>query len=121
MLDVPLSVLDVTLLFSCVNGDYEVLCDSDCELVEPQTLSLSRKREAFLAGNQEDMNFSWNTGESSVGIQKKEGLRHPHHTRARSRRLRVCRRKWRCRTRNLTLVKKNMRVSIGARHATERC
>ena len=55
--DVPLSVPDVTVPFCPVHGDCQVLCDSDCEVVEPQTLSLSRKREAFLVENQEHMNF----------------------------------------------------------------
>ena len=65
VLAVPLSVPDVTVLFSPVNVDCEVLFDSDCEVVEPQTLSLSRKRESFLAGNQEDMNSD------TIGIEKK--------------------------------------------------
>ena len=38
-------------------GDCEVLFSSDCEVVEPHTLSLSRKWEAFSAGSQEDMNL----------------------------------------------------------------
>ena len=47
---VPLSVLVVTVLFSNVT----VVCDvvisgSDCAFVEPQTPSLSRKREASVA------------------------------------------------------------------------
>ena len=53
---VPLSVPDVTVLFSPVNGDREFLSDSDCEIVA-QTLSLSRRREAFFAGSQEDIIF----------------------------------------------------------------
>ena len=53
---VPLSVPDVTVLFSPVNGDREFLFDSDCEIVA-QTLSLSKRCEAFFAGSQEDMNF----------------------------------------------------------------
>ena len=35
--------------FSAVNVDCENLFDS-CEIVEPQTLSLSRKRKAFFCG-----------------------------------------------------------------------
>ena len=53
---VSLSVPDVTVLFSPVNGDREFLFDSDCEIVA-QTLSLSKRCEAFFAGSQEDMNF----------------------------------------------------------------
>ena len=39
-----------------MNVDGEVLPDSDREVVEPQTLCLSRKREAFFAQSLEDMN-----------------------------------------------------------------
>ena len=53
----PLSVPAVTVLFSPVNGDREFLFDSDCEIVARQTLSLSKRCEAFFAGSQEDMNF----------------------------------------------------------------
>ena len=45
---VPLSEPDVTFPFSNVNVDCGVVpSDSERESVEPQTLSLSRKREAF--------------------------------------------------------------------------
>ena len=58
VLDVLLSVPAVTVPPSGANGDCEVVFRSDREVVEPQTLSLSRKREAFFfAGSQEDMNF----------------------------------------------------------------
>ena len=45
--DVPLSVLDATVPFLFCEGDCAVLYDSDCHFVEPRTLSLSGKREAF--------------------------------------------------------------------------
>ena len=57
MCDVLLSVPIVTVPPICVPGDCEVLFSSDCEVVEPHTLSLSRKREAFSAVSQEDMNL----------------------------------------------------------------
>ena len=40
-----------------MSGDCEVLHDSDCEFVEPQTFSLSRKRGAIVVESQEDMSF----------------------------------------------------------------
>ena len=47
--DVPLCRLHVTVLFSSVNGDCEILYDSDCEVVELQTRFLSIKtRSVFL-------------------------------------------------------------------------
>ena len=49
VLSVPLVVLAVIVPFSDVNMNVVcnvVFTDSDCELVEPQTISLSRKREA---------------------------------------------------------------------------
>ena len=46
--DLPPSVPDVTVPISSVNGIVNFLHDSDCEFVELQTLSLSRKRDAFL-------------------------------------------------------------------------
>ena len=47
----------VPVPFSAVNVDCEILIDS-CEIVEPQTLSLSRKRKAFFfAGSQEVVHF----------------------------------------------------------------
>ena len=44
---VHLSEPFVPVPFSAVNVDCEILFDSDCEIVEPQTVSLSRKRHAF--------------------------------------------------------------------------
>ena len=44
---VPLSEPDVTVPFCPVHGDCEVLCDSDCEIVEQQTLSLRKTRSVF--------------------------------------------------------------------------
>ena len=54
---VGVCVPDVTVLFSWVNGDCEVVYTSDCEFVEPPTLSLSRKREAFFVEGQEDVSI----------------------------------------------------------------
>ena len=55
---VPLSEPDVTFPFSNVNVDCGVVpSDSERESVEPQTLSLSRKREAFFVQSREDLNF----------------------------------------------------------------
>ena len=34
-----------------------LLSNSDCEIVEPQSFSFSRKRQAFCVENQEDMNY----------------------------------------------------------------
>ena len=40
----------------CLMGE-ALLSDSDCEIVEPQSLSFSRKRPVFCVENQEDMNY----------------------------------------------------------------
>ena len=44
---VPLSEPDLTVPFCPVHGDCEVLCDSDCEIVEQQTRSLRKTRSVF--------------------------------------------------------------------------
>ena len=55
---VPLSEPDVAFPFSNVNVDCGVVpSDSECEFVEPQTLSLSRKREASFVQSRKDINF----------------------------------------------------------------
>ena len=54
----PLSVPAVTVLFLNVHVACEaVFSDSDCEFVEPRTLSLTRKRKACCVESQENMNF----------------------------------------------------------------
>ena len=58
VLAVPLSVRGVTVPFSPVHGDREVLFDSDCENVRSHTLSLQ------------------NTDENTVSIQKKNYATH---------------------------------------------
>ena len=46
------SVLDVIILFSSMNGDCEVLYDSDCEFVEPHFfLSQKNAKGVFFAAN----------------------------------------------------------------------
>ena len=42
--------------FSSVLVSEALVMDSDYVIVEPQPLSLSRKRQAFCVGSQEDMN-----------------------------------------------------------------
>ena len=69
------SVPAVTVPFSDVN--VRVVCqvvfsDSECELVESQTRSLSRKREAFFCGKSRRHAFRWNTREGTFGIQEKD-------------------------------------------------
>ena len=54
-----------------VSGEV-VLPDSDCELVESQTVSLYRKREAPFVESQEDMIFRRSTGANTSSIQEKD-------------------------------------------------
>ena len=57
-------VLGIPLVFRCVCACCASVCacevvlsDSDCEFVEPQAFSLSRKREACFVESQETVNF----------------------------------------------------------------
>ena len=64
----PPVVPDVTVPFSDVSVVYDVVVsDSDCEIVEPQTLSLSRKREATVVLECEtEMNIARTASQSSA-------------------------------------------------------
>ena len=67
-------MLDVNVLLSSVNWGCEVLHNSDCECVEPQPLSPSRKPDALFVESQEDMNFDGAPVKSTASFQKKDNM-----------------------------------------------
>ena len=75
----------------------DLLSDSDWEIVEPQSFSFSRKRQAVCVENQEDMNYD---GTPVKHRQHPEGrFCRQRRSRACSRQLRPCscKRSWRVR------------------------
>ena len=116
--DVPLAVPDATVLFLFCEGDCAVLYDSDCHFVEPRTLALSGKREAFFSGNQEHTNFDGTLAKAPSASRRRIVSPTPQQSPQPS--LGYAAAKWRWRTRNLALVQKKLRVTIGGRPATER-
>ena len=87
----PDVLLSGTVPLSCLNRDYEVLYSSDCEVVESQT-SLQKTCRVFAVKSRGYL--WWKTGESTVGS-------HAHVTAEAAA------------VRNLALVEKNMKASIG--------
>ena len=51
VIDVPVSPSSLVVMSETL------VSDSDCEIVEPQSFSLSRRRQAVCVENQEDMNY----------------------------------------------------------------
>ena len=116
MTSVPVSSCSAVVVMSEAS-----LSDSDCEIAEPQSFSLSLSPESVEP-------FGWRIRTTRVLMEhRKKHRRHPEgrlcrprHSRACSRQLRpcVCKRRWR--TRKAAVVRWNTKANIGGRLVVER-